>query len=507
LREVYCCHAVGGQQRRPSEEEGRASTAADDGGWQQFHSGSGPGVLNSGLYAGITAQISLETGPAAGSGGIEVLLVQDEAGVPACLALYQTNQTGTIVIRNNENAEIRDVRVSFHAGSYTASEFPCGSIPLIPRGRRAELPLYADFSPELLGFTAAGRVLGEVVISYRFLGQERVSKRTISLAVHNRNTLAVEDPAALAAFVSPSSPEVLEYAKYISGLARTGQRAGINRNMQLALWLFEGLRAAGLRLDRALGGGELQFPAETLGFMSGNGRDLAVLYAAVMESAGVSAALVPLGDDCIAVYSLAVDANAGKTLFRDMERLLVSGDGLLWMPLSMNALNEGFMAAWNQGAAEMNRAIKAGEPIPFVALENAWASYPPAPLPVQTGRIPRADENALARSAAAVTGQYIEQELQPLLRETQAQINANPSAALYNRLGILLARCAQTAGAKAAFERAAGMAYLPAMTNRGNLALAEGDYAAAARWFTEALSRDGGNKAALRGLEQAGERK
>jgi Tfp pilus assembly protein PilF len=60
----------------------------------------------------------------------------------------------------------------------------------------------------------------------------------------------------------------------------------------------------------------------------------------------------------------------------------------------------------------------------------------------------------------------------------------------------------RTAEAKAAYERAAGMGSVPAMTNRGNLALGERDYAGAERWFRQALTIDGQNQAAIRGLER-----
>jgi hypothetical protein len=46
------------------------------------------------------------------------------------------------------------------------------------------------------------------------------------------------------------------------------------------------------------------------------------------------------------------------------------------------------------------------------------------------------------------------------------------------------------------------MSCVPAMTNRGNLALIEQDYATAEQWFRQALSRDSKNQAALRGLER-----
>jgi hypothetical protein len=50
------------------------------------------------------------------------------------------------------------------------------------------------------------------------------------------------------------------------------------------------------------------------------------------------------------------------------------------------------------------------------------------------------------------------------------------------------------------------MGLVPAMTNRGNLALIEKDYTAAERWFRQALAREPENTAARRGLEKIEER-
>jgi tetratricopeptide (TPR) repeat protein len=138
----------------------------------------------------------------------------------------------------------------------------------------------------------------------------------------------------------------------------------------------------------------------------------------------------------------------------------------------------------------------------FIMPENAWAIYPPAPLPVQGGTAVRAGGGDLVETTDGILEQYISREIQPLAQNVQRQIAANPTAALYNRLAILLARSGRIADAKAAYERAAGMGSVPAMTNRGNLALIEKDYAAAERWFRQALAREPENAAALRGLEK-----
>jgi tetratricopeptide (TPR) repeat protein len=168
----------------------------------------------------------------------------------------------------------------------------------------------------------------------------------------------------------------------------------------------------------------------------------------------------------------------------------------------MNAFNDGFTAAWTQAQAVLNELFNSGKNVDFVIVEEAWVMYPPTPLPELEGRTVRTDTAIAANRVNGAMAQYIEQELHQILRLVQSQINTNPTVALHNRAGILQARIGRTAEAKAAYERAAGMGFVPAMTNRGNLALIEQDYATAEQWFRQALSKDSQNQTALRGLER-----
>jgi tetratricopeptide (TPR) repeat protein len=473
-------------------------TLAANVGWRQFQ-GKG-NVLNSGLYAGLTAQLTFQTG-ANRNEGLGASFNQYETAYPAYMQLYQTSALGSAVIRNNENAEIRDVRVSFRASPYTASEFPCGAIPFIARGRSAELPLLAGFSPEILRFTDNGRILGELVIRYRFLGKEKEAVQTVIVATHNRNT-TTGDVSALAAFISPTSPETLDFARYIAGLARTNRRTGHNWNFQCAIWIIEGLRAAGIKRAYTYSNeNQVQFPAETMSYGTGNSRDLALLYAAVLEGVDIPVAFVKTENDFLLAFSLGVDMSAAETLFNGTDKILIV-DKEVWLPLSMNAFNNGFTAAWTQATAVLNELFKTGNNADFVKVEEAWAVYPPAPLPELGGRAIRTNTEMATNSVNGAMTQYIEQELQQILAQVQRQINTNPTSALYNRVGILQARIGRISEAKTAYERAAGMGSVPAMTNRGNLALIERDYASAERWFRQALASDSQNQAAIRGLER-----
>jgi tetratricopeptide (TPR) repeat protein len=306
----------------------------------------------------------------------------------------------------------------------------------------------------------------------------------------------------MAAFVSPTSPEVLEFSKYVTGMARSSRRTGLNQNMQFGLWLFEGLRSYGINVPAR---GEVQFPAQTLAYKSGTALDMGLLYAAALEAAGISCALIPFEDDAVVLIGLGIGEAAAATLFNGTEKLLIVNDEM-WLPLSMNAPADGFTAAWENAVSELNDAFEAEAALDFIIFEDAWAAYPPAPFPALGVTIVQPDPAGLRSGADGAINQYIAAEIEPLVQAVQAQIRSSPTAALYNRLGILQVRAGRQAEAKAAYERAAGMGSAAGMTNRANLALGENDYAAAERWFRQALQVQPDNAAALRGLEQISNR-
>ncbi|MFP3040334.1 tetratricopeptide repeat protein [Treponema primitia] len=487
------------------------------GGWRYFHNPYG-GPLYSGVYTGLGIQITLGT-RGSGNGGVEADLTQDEPVFPVFLSLYRENAAATLKISNRENAEIRNVRVSFRAGAYTSSEFDCGRAGLIPRGRTLEFPLLADFSPELLTFTEHSRIVGELVIRYTLLGVEKQVIRSTAIRVLNRNAYRWRDDRSLAVFASPSEPAVLETAKFITGLARGHLKAGLNQNMQMGLYLFEGLRAAGLALAelpetpyrdyRAAGDAvyqdsrldTIQFPFQTLAYRNGDLDDLGLLYGALLEASGISAAFISLADDFIIAFNLGINPEAAETLFNGNEKLLIIEDRV-WLPLSMAAFNRGFVESWKAGGQRVNR-INKSENAAFFVLEEAWGTYPPAPVPLRESPINLPLEQTVLARADQEFRSYTTEELEPLVEAIRNQIRTAPTAALYNRLGILLTRIGKQEEAVAAYEHAIGMGSVPAMSNRGNMALLARDYQTAEKWFLQALASDPENKGAKAGLLKA----
>jgi tetratricopeptide (TPR) repeat protein len=482
-----------------------AFTISLNGGYRSYDDAKSSDPLYSGIYAGLSAHINFERQSSSGSIGASV--IQDEPVIPVFRSLYRENPAAMVLIRNEESAEIRDVRVSFRADRYTASEFSCGSAAQIGRRQTVEFPLYADFSRDILNFTENGRILGELVIRYTLLGREKETVRGAAVELYNRNTFPPGEKRGLASFVSPNSPEVLEFSKNITGLARAARRTGLNQNMQFGIWLFEGLKAGNIALEEKSGGAvrleEIQFPAQTLAYRSGSAVDLGLLYAGTLEAAGIPAALIPLEDDFIVAAYLGIAPSAASLLFTNFDRLLIVDDDL-WLPLSM--AGENYTSAWIRGAEKLNAAFASEVEVDFIILEDAWAYYPPAGLPPQGVRIARPGEDELKEAVNLAIDRYAEAELLPKAAEIEQQLAGTPSPILYNQLGIVLLRSGRNREAKIAYETAANMGSVPAMNNRANLAIIEKDYAEAVRWFREVLARHPDNQAAIKGLQKVEER-
>jgi hypothetical protein len=287
--------------------------------------------------------------------------------------------------------------------------------------------------------------------------------------------------------------------------------------MQFGIWLFEGLRAGGFGIEPpspVSSSGDhsytnVQFPAQTLAYRTGPALDTGLLYGALLEAAGIRAGILSLGANSIIAFDLGIgrEDELTEALFNGQDKLLILGDEV-WLPLAISKLGDGFSTAWAEGikiidsiAAE-NETDENPEELDFIVFENAWAAYPPAPLPPLGVRISRPEEAPVAAAAGRALTRYIADELEPKIREINRQLGiGGASAALYNQLGNLYVRSTRLADAKTAFERAAGMGLADAMANRGNVALVEKDFAAAERWFRQALNVEPNNGTALRGME------
>ncbi len=465
-----------------------------------------------GLSFGLSATVSLNFGSA--KDDVRLGFVQDEAVYPLVSGLYKENQIGTITIVNNEQAEIRNVEVFFQVPGYTNSLKSCGTIPLLNRKKSVEFPMLADFSEAIYNFSENAKMSGEVIISYDMLGAKRRLVKSQTIQVYNRNAVRWTDPNMLAAYVSANSPEVLEYSKFAVGLARARLRTGLNQAMQFGMYLFEGLRLAGFsaspdpatpyaatHLDPNLLD-YIQYPFQTLAFVSGDCDDMGLLYAAALQSVGIKAAFLPLGKDFLVAFSMGIPvADADKFFSQDTNYFEIGGE--IWIPLSMNALREGFVNSWYAGLDALDAARAGGEELAWVVFGDAWQSYPAVGISGDGGTFKRPPEDVLVRAVENGLVRYISAEFGPKIRAIRDEIaQRGESAALYNQLGVLYVRAGMYTEASAEFLKGSAMGSAASFVNLGNITMLQKNFIMSKEYFTKALELQPDNRSAKSGLDR-----
>jgi tetratricopeptide (TPR) repeat protein len=474
-----------------------------------------------GVALGITADVNLSLFSNR-STGLGVEGSQGEPVFPVLYTTYETAPVGSVTITNTEQAEIRDVEVFFQAGSYTSARKPCARFGLVARGASVQAPLYASFSEQVLTLSENTKVQGELVVIYRLLGSRREARKEVAVRFANRNAATWQDPRLAAAFVSPNDPAVLEHSKYIAGLVRDRLRGGIDANLQYGMGFFEGLRLSGVAFApdpttpyaqyRASADAVdyLQYPYQTLAYRSGDCDDLAILYAASLESVGIRTAFVPLADDFCVAFLLSMDAAEAASAFVDPSLVILRGKAA-WVPVQVSRIREGFLAAWQGGAALCAAAGDGagggdgqGGPAGMFTLEEAWKAFRPIGVPGVEPRVPKPSEEQVSIAFDNAVARFISREIGPKAEKLLSRMQGGKgSARQHNTLGMLYARYDLLKDARVQFEAAAAEDYVPALCNLGNVAFLERKYEEAVTHFEKAMRLQPDAKAALLGLARA----
>ncbi len=135
-------------------------------------------------FAGLSAKFNFSFGKKSSSSSAFMVTFEQDAPVyPVFANLYKQAQMGLASVRNMSGAEARDVHVSFRAGKYTSAAKECASVSVLNRYKSLEVPVMADFSQEFLRFSEDGKINGELVISYKYLGKQVTEVQNIVIDV------------------------------------------------------------------------------------------------------------------------------------------------------------------------------------------------------------------------------------------------------------------------------------------------------------------------------------
>ncbi|MBP5358251.1 MAG: tetratricopeptide repeat protein [Treponema sp.] len=288
----------------------------------------------------------------------------------------------------------------------------------------------------------------------------------------------------------------------------------MNRNLQFAIYLYEGIRLAGVECkeDNATPYAEshldseildyIQYPYQTLLYKSGDVDDVGVLFMTMLESVGIDAGFIPLENDFIVMIDLSMEESGISNSFDGKDRVIVM-DGNVMIPVSMSTLREGFVNSWYNAIEEIRTAADNEEDVTYYALSDAWTYYPPVSVSSGSNAGEKPLEANLISSAETDMSRYITTEFGPQIAAIQNQLASKGiSVDLLNKLGLLYVRAGMYSSAIPVYERSAAMGSVSAMNNLGNIAVIQRRFEEAKLWYERALSLEPKNSTALRGLNR-----
>ena len=479
------------------------------GGWSSFSAGKD---LGDGFLAGPFAALSLRMGAHVGnkskSSAINVRVEQDADVFPVYSSVYGYEPFGTIFIKNDEGAELRNVHVSFRAGKYTNSSKLCGTMDKINRHGTAEFPILADFSDEILGFTENGKISGEIIVDYEFLGKKMSTVESVIISVCNRNAFIWGDSSALSAFISPDSQEIATFAKEVAGITRNNIYTGMNANLQYAIGIMEGLRLIGMGYSEdnitpyatyhtGYEMDSIQYPLQTLQCLSGDYDDLGILVCSCLQTVNVPTGYIPFDDDFIVLVKLNMAAKQALNNFASTDGLVIDYDAdQVYLALSMANIEKGFTASYKAGAEAVVKCFSNEDVYyDFVDTTDAWTNYKPIAFSTNSS-VTTPKQDALVKNIRSAIQDYISSDIEAVIKRAR-------DAGDTNKLGVALVRAGRYTEAKKEFQKAADRGSIPAMNNVANILMIEKNYTAAAAQYKKILDKDPENKVAQKGLENA----
>lgn len=459
----------------------------------------------SGFQAGITSKITIETKKIQNK--IELDLLQEENIYPLFASTYKEYPFAYVYLTNRNNAEIRNLRVSFKADKYTSSAFVCGEVKRLQKNKTVEIPLLADFSTELYQFSENGQFPAQVVIEYSLLGKKYTEIKEVVVSCYNRNTFNWNNSDGIVSLISPNDGSAIELSKTIIGIIRDNTHLGINQNLEYSMALFECLNTMGIIYERDLQTpyeeyhylddvDYIQFPFQTITYKAGDCDDLAVLFASMLSSVGINSSLLFTEDDVICGIDLNITSSAASKQFSSLDRL-INIDEVLYLPVSMKNLGKGYFSAWSTALEEINKA----EELSVTVVTDAWEEYTPVGL-AEKAMFNLPDEKNLKKRIENSFSLYQKKEIVPLGNNLLKVYKSNPSDSNSNAVGMAYLRMGNYDQALKWFEKAAVKNNVAAMANIGQIYLVQNDYSQAEKYFEKVLAINPEHSGALQGMER-----
>ena len=441
------------------------------------------------LGVGLSVHLRLGEDPDAAKAPLRSLRLGDAepASVfPAMQSWYAKNPFATIRVTNIEAFPLKDLELSFFQKGYMDSPTLCARIAELSPGESRDVGILASFNAEVFRNEGVTPLSGEIVATYQGKGRAAEQRASISYDLQDKSAIVWDDDRKAAAFITPADSALRNYASYIRQISKDAIQPGYAPTVQFAAQVFHALGELGILYQSdptqpfasvkgaSVSIDSVSLPRQTLKRITGDCDDLSVLYASLLESAGVETALVTVpGHIYVAFGTKAAGKDYGElSPERDMT---INVEDQLWVPVEVTMIGKStFVDAWRKGVEEWRSCEASPASRGFYLTKEAQEIYRPvglkeADLGLQYGR-----KEAVVAAASKDATRLVD----AIVDDAAAAAKSSGAKEDYNRLGVKLARFGRFAKATEIFQKASALdpSYASPRMNLGNVLFLAKDY-------------------------------
>jgi len=411
---------------------------------------------------------------------------------------------GEFIVTNNTDEIITPLSITVYCPDVMSSPTQVNAVPVSARSNWV-IRFPALFTDAILENTEARNLQLEVTLTYSYQGVEQSVRKSGSFVLNSRNAILWSDKRRMASFIAPGSEMLVDYNKRAEQVFKGMPKFGINRSVLKAGQLYTLLNRSELTYSSDPNQGYaslsyrtevkdfLQFPLETMMRKGGDCDDLVALYAALLESGGVSAAYIDVPGHVMAAFDCGIkptEMAANGLLPTDV---IVMNDRV-WIPIEATKIGTaGFFQAWKAAAERYYRELEAGHFPEIIPFADAWNIYTPSNYQPKgySAEVPSGER--VKEEYRQFVVQFVSKSKQNALDELSARYVAEPeNVFVRNAYGTLLTQTGQYEKARKVFLETAEMMPENAIiiNNLGNIDFLQGKYADAIRQYEMAAQID-----------------
>jgi tetratricopeptide (TPR) repeat protein len=430
---------------------------------------------------------------------LDMTPVRSQELFPSLSNSYEDQPPVTVRLQNRSRFPMTDLQLIAGSPGVVRENSEVARVERIPPGETVEAPL---------GFSLADAALTnatERTIQIDLEARAQVGTRTtprrelgkVETELLGRNALTWTDDRKAASFVDPTGESVLALSRDISRVTRNID-SSVEPTLLYAMAAGEAMAVLGIEyaVDPNLPSfvnsqrdvqvvDYLQYPEDTLRFSSGDCDDMSILYASLLQAAGIPAAFITIPGHLYSAVRLSMTPEEAERIFRSSGDYILHNDRV-WLPVETTILDQGFVAAWKTGAEQWRRHAASGDAV-LIPIPEAWETYPPAP-PREAEERRELDAERLGEAMQTELLRFVQAEFAPSIAALERRIAAEgPSVRLYTNLGVLYAQAGVFDEAEEYFQRALDTQRHPdPLMNLGNIRRLQNRYSDALRLYREA---------------------